>query len=350
MSLASSMGDPAVGQLQDVLVYPVDYDDVVDDGTADELDELFRDDHPLRIVDGETRRLAAERLGWATLDATIVPEPPEETVVAQLDANTERLAMSEFETVRALYEFYEETDHTVEGVARKVGYSRSHLSNMFGLFEAPEWLLEAWRHPDHPLETSHARAVNAMLSSNSIDRYQEAGNLDDRAAWERAVDDARLMVDVQAEHELQVGEFRTRCQRCQKETFDELKDQRSVDDKRADGQTSTAEQTAQGYQDNTPDPEPCLVCGQDADRKIAVDVCREDYGMLSEMKATDEVLMANADAQATPAGLPDDNDGVDMTAAEALSKAANVSTDEAQAVIEEVRQQAAQSPPEATHD
>jgi len=42
MSLAASMGDPNVGQLQDILVHPVKPDELEGDMTDDRLDELFR--------------------------------------------------------------------------------------------------------------------------------------------------------------------------------------------------------------------------------------------------------------------------------------------------------------------
>jgi hypothetical protein len=79
-SLAASMGDPNVGQLQDILVHPAGGE--LEDPPASEeaLDDLFKAGHPMRVVDGETRSLAARHLGWATVDATIVPEPPEDTV------------------------------------------------------------------------------------------------------------------------------------------------------------------------------------------------------------------------------------------------------------------------------
>jgi len=343
MSLAASMGDPNVGQLQDILVHPVDPDELDEDMTADRLDELFRDDHPLRIVDGETRRLAAEKLGWASLDATIVPEPPESTVVAQLDANTERIEMGEAETVRALFEHYQETENTLEDMAEKVGYSRSYLSNVFSLCEMPDWVQEPWRDPDHPLSTTHALAVKSLTTGNSIEGYQEAGGLDEEEAYQRATEDARLMIDVQAEHDLSVQEFRRRTKRCRKETIQGLRDQRDLDEKRADGQTETAEtqvNTGPGPKVPTPD---CLVCGNEADRKIAVDVCREDYGMLSEMKANDEVLMAQADSSGPrpPANAePSDSTG---EAAEALANAAGIDPRQAQQVVEQVQQEAAET-------
>lgn len=292
-SLAASMGDPDVGQLQDVLVHPVDPDDLEDDLDDDDLDELFRDEHPMRIVDGETRRMAAKHLGWATLDATIVPEPPEETVVAQLDANTERVEMSEFETVRALYEHYERTEATLDDIGDKVGFSSGYLSEVFSLFEGPECVVEAWQHPEHPLETGHARACMRMLSDSSVERYAAEGDLDDGQADERALEDVRLMVDVQAQHDLQVSDFRQRCKRCQKESYDQLSSDSTTTDPRGEGQARAAEREATGPEPEAP-PE-CTCCGSARPnrRKYALEVCHECYGMLSSAEANDEVLMQN---------------------------------------------------------
>jgi hypothetical protein len=349
-SLAASMGDPSVGQLQDVLVHPVLDELEAPPETAEELDELFRDGHPMRVVDGETRRLAAERLGWATLDCTIVPEPPEETIVAQLDANTERIDMTEAETVRALYDYYQETDATLDDVGGKTGFSASYLSRVFSLIESPEWLTGPWEHPDHPLETSHALAVMSLLSSDSLKRYGQAGNLDQEAARQKAIEDAKLMIDVQGQHDLQVGEFRKRVKRCRKETLDQLQDQRSLDEKRADGQTAKADR------DHTPAeveaPDPCLVCGGERPnrRKIAVNVCREDYGMLSEMQANGDVLMAQAEAPSQPAEVPADGDGGPQDLTAALAAELGIPEEQAGQVLGELQQQATQAQQEAADD
>jgi ParB/RepB/Spo0J family partition protein len=349
-SLAASMGDPDVGQLQDVLVHPVDAEDMAADLDAEALDDLFRDGHPLRIVDGETRRLAADRLGWATLDATIVPEPPQETIIAQLDANTERIDMSGYETVRALYEHHQRTDQTLDDMAGDVGFSASYLSDVFSTLDCPDWLTDPWRHPDHPLETSHARAVKSFLTTNTVDRYQDAGGIDEDAAHDRAVEDARLMIDVQAEHDLQVGEFRKRCRRKKKETIDQLADQRNIDEKRDDGQAARADSHADLGLPADQEPDPCIVCGQDAGPKIALDVCREDYGMLSEMKANGEVLMAQADSDGPRQLDPTDDVDPSHRAAKALAAAADIHPDQALEVVEQLRQEAAQAPQEATDD
>jgi hypothetical protein len=253
--------------------------------------------------------------------------------------------MTQAETVRALYQHYQETEHTLEELGEKVGYSRSYLSNVFGLCESPDWLQNAWRNPDHPLETGHGLAVKSLLTSGAIEGYQEAGGLDEEEAYEKGVQDAKLMIDVQQEHELPVGEFRKRTKRCRKETIDQLQDRRDLEDKRADGQADAAETAVR----TGPGPEPpehdCMVCGSPSDRKIALDVCREDYGMLSEMKANGEVLMAQAAGSSSPPAVNSGKNGGSSEAVEALAAATGIAPEQAQQVVEQVQQEAQQRDP-----
>jgi len=338
-SLAASMGDPAVGQLQDVLVHPVDPGELPDELDADDLDRLHREGYEMRIVDGETRRLAAEHLGWHALDATIVPAPPEHTVVAQLDANTERLDMSGYETCRALYQHYDQTDSTLEDMSETTGFSESYLSRVFSLFEAPDCIQDAWRHPDHPLGTSHAIACRKLLSPNTLEKYQEAGGLDEEAAWDAALEDVRLMIDVQGQHDLAVGEFRKRVSRRISEHLDSLRDQRTHEEKTADGQTARAERAAGSGEPAEIPEHTCLVCGDTADRKIALNVCTEDYGMLSDMQARGETLMSQAPAADEPAGSPREPDSTSAPAAQAIADELGLPPEQAREALHAIEQQ-----------
>lgn len=342
-SLASSMGDPEIGQQQPIAVYPKNYPAAVEDGTEDELAELFEDGHDMVIHDGLSRFRAAQSLGWSTLWAVILPEPPENEVVARLEANTESLDMADYEVYTALYDHYQESDATLEDIGEKIGVSASYVSNVFGLFDSPEFVRKAWATEAHPLETSHALAIRGMLSEGSVDEYAQAGGIDDGEARERAKDDARLMIDVQAQHDLGVTDFRARCKRCRKETIDQLQDQRTLDERQADGQAKAAEDRQTPIEPEPADPDPCQICGSPADRKIAVDVCREDYGMLSEMKANGEVLMDQAGGSSSPAE-PQGSSGQEPTeAAEALAAAAGISPDQAAQVVQQVQQEASQA-------
>jgi hypothetical protein len=148
------------------------------------------------------------------------------------------------------------------------------------------------------------------------------------------------MIDVQAQHDLGVTDFRERCKRCRKETLDSLQDERSMDEKRADGQTEAAEDRETTIDPEPVEPDPCTVCGKPADRKIALDVCRSDYGMLSEMKANGDVLMDQAEGPQGPPESPPEPAGETGEAAEALAAATGIDPREAQAVVSQVQEEA----------
>jgi len=246
--IASSMGDPSVGQQQPIAVYPADYADRGDDLDSDDLADIYDGETDLVIHDGVTRYRAAEQLGWSTIWGVVIPAPPDDEVLARLEANTERIEMSDFETMKVLKDEYESTDKTLADIAEKVGCGVSTLSNIFSLFDAPAFLRSAWQHDDHPLGVGHAKAVRSLLVDKNVQEYAEAGDLTEEAARQEARDDAKLMVDVQAKHDLTLAEFKKRLGRCRKETIDSLRDQRSLEDKRADGQADRAERLSRaGY-------------------------------------------------------------------------------------------------------
>lgn len=334
LSIASSMGDPEIGQQQPISVYPHDYPEVVEDGNEAELVDLFEDGHNLVIHDGVSRYRAAQKLGWTTIWGVISPEPPENDVVARLEANTERIDMSDFEVYSALFDLYEGGSMTLEDVGEKIGVSESYVSRVFSLFDGPEWLVEAWKHDGHPLNTSHAIAVSQMLNSNNLERYQEAGDLTAAEARERAQQDARLMIDVQGQHDLGVGEFRERCKRCRKETLDQLSDGRDAVEKQTDGMNQAADRK------ETPPPdevlEPCMVCGSDRpmNRRKSIPVCAEDYGMLADMESRGDVLLANADVDGETRELPADQLEPREMAVSGLSQELDVTPEQALQIIQ----------------
>jgi hypothetical protein len=158
------------------------------------------------------------------------------------------------------------------------------------------------------------------------------------------------MIDVQAEHDLAVGEFRKRCKRCQKETLDQLQDQRTLEEKQADGASRKADQEQSSIPPAEVEQETCDICGNPADRKIALDVCREDYGMISDLQASDDVLMAQAEtAEPSPPDTPDTTADASQ-AADALAQAAGIDPRQAQQVVDQVQQEAEQQAQEASHE
>jgi len=346
-SLAASMGDPDVGQLQDILVHPVEPDDALEEESEDELHALLQDGHPMRIVDGETRRLAATQLGWATLSATIVPRPPENTTIAQLDANSERLDMSHYETAVALRKHKQETGCSVKELANKVGFSPSYMSQILNVLEAPEPIIDAWSNPQHPVETGHAKCLYYMLSGETVEEYAKAGALEEDAARERAMEDVLLMIDVQQRRDLPVTEFQKRAKRCQNESIRDLEDGRSQEEKQADGQSEAAQQQ---HTPHEPEPNnPCTVCSGDRpnDRRFALEVCHSCYGMLSEMEANGETMnLSESDREPPERELVERvEDGADFV--RAVARGSTLTEEEAAAKFENALQAAAGQPADA---
>lgn len=350
MGLASSMGDPDTGQQQPATLYPNDHAEVVEDGTAEELRSLFEDGHPMVIHDGVTRYRAAESLGWSTLWAVIVPEPPENELIARLDANTERVDMDDWEVFSTLKGHYETTDTTLEEIGEKVGLSASYVSDIFSTMEAPDFITDPWETSGHPVETGHARALKSFLTANTVEDYQEAGGLSPDAARQRAAEDARLMVNVQERHQLTVSEFRDRCKRKKKETLDDLRSSKDAAEKQAEGRADRA--TKREKTPTTPDLDPCVVCGadRDNDHRIAVPVCEQDYGLLSEARANADPLMDNSPSPAGPTDSPDDQATAKQRAVQALTEATGAPQEEVAGVVEELLTEAERARQEPATD
>jgi len=347
LDIASSMGDPAIGQQTPINVYPADYDEHDNLDSREALQEHYETDVDLVIHDGVTRFLAAKQLGWSDLRAEILPAPPHDEIMARLSANTDRSDMSDHEVFSALKDHYERTDATLEDVGDKLGVNASYVSRVFNLFDAPDYIYQPWADEQHPLTTSHAMAVRSLLSENTVDEYAEAGDLVPAAAAERAEQDAQMMVEVQADRDLAVTEFRKRVKRLKKQTKQELRDQRGPADKQADGQTAsaTASETPQAGQP----VEDCTVCGcgRHRERRKAIQVCDSCHAELTTLEQHGDTLL-DADSLDGLDG-PGDEDAVTAptpTHKEAMSFIADLPQDAAAKVLQSLQS----APQEASGD
>jgi hypothetical protein len=147
-----------------------------------------------------------------------------------------------------------------------------------------------------------------------------------------------------------VSDCRQRCQRCQKETWDQLQSSSTLEEQQAEGATQAADR-----QDTGPEPEAppeCTCCGGDRPnrRKYALQVCHQCYGMLSSAEANDEQLMSNDPSLETSGDTPEDAvDAPTDVHREAYEILQGLPEDEVGAIVGEL-QRAAQSPPQAQHD
>jgi hypothetical protein len=188
-----------------------------------------------------------------------------------------------------------------------------------------------------------------MFNGSALDDYQEAGGLTEAEAREEAIEDAKMMIQVQADKDLQPAEYKTRCQRLRKQTCDELADGRDWQQKQADGATEAAEAEAdQGLPDPF-DGQDCIVCGSEPDRKVAVPVCGSHYGLVTDMRDRGESLTQVTRAQADLPADPDPPDRDPETmAVDGLCQLFDFQEQEARAVLDRIDQAAAQ--PEGTAD
>ncbi len=135
-SLADSIG--AQGVLQPVLVRP-------------------RPGGRFEIVAGERRWRAAQLTQLATIPAIVRERTDAETLEAALVENMARADLTPIEEARACAGLVEELGLSREEVARRVGRSRSAVSNLIRLLDLPDDVVEMLE--DRTLTEGHGRAL-----------------------------------------------------------------------------------------------------------------------------------------------------------------------------------------------
>lgn len=274
------------GQLQAAKVYPANWDEF-DEETRQQsgaLVDMIDQAAEFVVVDGWSRREAARIANWDRLRCEIFPEPPEDQVIASLDANTERLEMDDYETIRALHDWKEETGATQQDVADKIGKSRSRVANLFRALDAYEPVVTAWQDPDTHIEVGHVLAIEQLPEDDLKEKV-----LQDALQYDRSVSMTRETA---------------------KNTLKGWKrDQKTERSKEAAEKEGTARQAAQEKAAReaaaAQDP-PCILCGDQGGHTIALPVCQEDYGLLTRKKETGEPLLADLAADDVEPAEADD--------------------------------------------
>lgn len=310
-SIANSMGDPDVGQLQPVLAFPVGWADLQVD-SADDLEQLVRDGHTFEILDGTTRYLAArDHLKWDRLWTWIHDQPPDNQQIARLDANTERISMTEYETVKAICSYRNDHGLTWEEVGDETGWSPSYLSNVNRALNGPDWLLEPWQDPELPVSTSIVIRLMTARGPKFRDQIQEVSGMDEAEAEARADRFAQQLLEWTLEFDWSPSELDKAIKQRQRELLDELQSGTPGDDPQTAAEKESADQLHGAPVNVEDDPTPCLICGREAATKVAIDVCPEDRGLLTDQQAKGEPLMA-------PQEAPQDDQAPDLEAAAEL--------------------------------
>lgn len=283
-SLAQSMD--VDGQLQPALCYIEEDllpDDVAKVETAD-IEKLVEAAEGVRVVDGWSRRLAAGMNEWPTLRCEVFREPPAEARLLSLAANTERLEMRSYETMKTLKELVDEADTQISDLAPRVGYHPSTLSTYLGVFEGFEPVLEAWKDPETHVELGHVVEINRCPTPEVAQKV-----FTDLMSYERSV-----------------GYTREVRERAEKDWRRSRNDDRSIQEKQRDGEIEAAQKEAKKGVEAVNDVGVCILTGAPATTQIAVPVSPEARGLLTRLRSADESLAEAEIPGQQPADAPDE--------------------------------------------
>lgn len=157
------------------------------------------------LIAGERRWRAARRAGLQTVPAIVRPTEDVRSLEQALVENLHREDLHPMEEAAAYQQLIEEFNLSHEDVARRVGKSRSAVSNMLRLFQLPPSIQKLVA--DRQLSAGHARALlgtpdrsfqealarRAVAEQLSVREVEEAvrarsGDADDEAASSPAAD------------------------------------------------------------------------------------------------------------------------------------------------------------------
>jgi len=259
------------GLIHPIMVVPERDDDLPDAVSWSDLDVKEKSNlaDRYRVVDGWSRTLALRQLNRTTGRCEVHPEEPDNQTVVSLEANTERLEMSDYETVAALQEHKQQTGKTVTELAEEAGMSRSHLSNLFRCLDGFEPAVRAWRDPNTHVTAGHVRVIESLDSERAKElTFQDCMN------YERSTG----MLEEVAENA---------AQQAKAEADAEAADEPAASPARAMTEKAEAEAGAP-VEPTTPT---CILSGEEADRKVAIPVSEDMAGLVERCKAEAETLL-----------------------------------------------------------
>ena len=118
------------------------------------------------IIAGERRFRASKMAGKDTIPAIVRDFSDEEMMEIALLENLQREDLNAIEEALAYKALQEKLGITQEELAKKVGKSRSHITNMLGLLRLPEEVKEMVS--DNKLSMGHARMLSKLEDTNQI--------------------------------------------------------------------------------------------------------------------------------------------------------------------------------------
>ena len=118
------------------------------------------------IIAGERRFRASKMAGKSTIPAIVRDFSDEEMMEIALLENLQREDLNAIEEAMAYKTLQERLGLTQEELAKKVGKSRSHVTNMLGLLRLPEEVKELVT--ENKLTMGHARMLSKLEDNNQI--------------------------------------------------------------------------------------------------------------------------------------------------------------------------------------
>ncbi len=119
------------------------------------------------IVAGERRVKASIKAGLETIPAIIKDFTDEEMMQIALLENLQREDLSAIEEAKAYYDIIHSLNITQEDLARRIGKSRSHVTNMLGLLRLPLNVKKMIN--SKQISMGHARVLSKLESNEQIE-------------------------------------------------------------------------------------------------------------------------------------------------------------------------------------
>lgn len=119
------------------------------------------------IIAGERRVRASRKAGLTTIPAIIRDFSDEQMMQIALLENLQRENLTAIEEATAYKDIISALQITQEDLSRKIGKSRSHITNMLGLLKLPNDVQEMVLH--NKISMGHARVLSKLEDRNEIE-------------------------------------------------------------------------------------------------------------------------------------------------------------------------------------
>lgn len=123
------------------------------------------------IVAGERRVKASKKAGLETIPAIIKDFTDEEMMQIALLENLQRENLSAVEEAKAYYDIINSLGITQDELAKRVGKSRSHITNMIGLLRLPLSVKNLIN--NKKISMGHARVLSKLESNEQIEELAQ---------------------------------------------------------------------------------------------------------------------------------------------------------------------------------